>query len=112
MCHVAPGGERELAILQMESRLREEIEVARSEEHTSELQSLRHLVCRLLLEKKKKKPARQKPLKTQNTINSTAQHQATERASVRTNTWVARPSSEVKTTDARGRRSTRRREVA
>src|SRR5258705_8290700 len=29
--------------------------VIRSEEHTSELQSLRHLVCRLLLEKKKKK---------------------------------------------------------
>src|SRR5262245_63118531 len=28
---------------------------ARSEEHTSELQSLRHLVCRLLLEKKKQK---------------------------------------------------------
>src|SRR5262245_15577126 len=28
---------------------------ARSEEHTSELQSLRHLVCRLLLEKKKNK---------------------------------------------------------
>src|SRR5258705_9765801 len=27
----------------------------RSEEHTSELQSLRHLVCRLLLEKKKYK---------------------------------------------------------
>src|SRR5262245_64518118 len=27
--------------------------IARSEEHTSELQSLRHLVCRLLLEKKK-----------------------------------------------------------
>src|SRR5436853_3734835 len=26
---------------------------SRSEEHTSELQSLRHLVCRLLLEKKK-----------------------------------------------------------
>src|SRR5258705_11543644 len=30
-----------------------EREVTRSEEHTSELQSLRHLVCRLLLEKKK-----------------------------------------------------------
>src|SRR5438045_6342567 len=30
----------------------------RSEEHTSELQSLRHLVCRLLLEKKKKKNTR------------------------------------------------------
>src|SRR5258705_5654089 len=28
-------------------------EAKRSEEHTSELQSLRHLVCRLLLEKKK-----------------------------------------------------------
>src|SRR5437899_5516649 len=28
----------------------------RSEEHTSELQSLRHLVCRLLLEKKKDHP--------------------------------------------------------
>src|SRR5262245_62945102 len=27
--------------------------ILRSEEHTSELQSLRHLVCRLLLEKKK-----------------------------------------------------------
>src|SRR5262245_63307848 len=30
------------------------VEAVRSEEHTSELQSLRHLVCRLLLEKKKK----------------------------------------------------------
>src|SRR6266496_3911560 len=31
----------------------------RSEEHTSELQSRRELVCRLLLEKKKKKPQRE-----------------------------------------------------
>src|ERR1035438_10811077 len=31
------------------------MEIMRSEEHTSELQSLRHLVCRLLLEKKKKR---------------------------------------------------------
>src|SRR5205814_5770441 len=30
----------------------------RSEEHTSELQSLRHLVCRLLLEKKNRKHTR------------------------------------------------------
>src|SRR5258705_10211978 len=30
------------------------LNAVRSEEHTSELQSLRHLVCRLLLEKKKK----------------------------------------------------------
>src|SRR5258705_13270077 len=34
-------------------RQRPEPLVHRSEEHTSELQSLRHLVCRLLLEKKK-----------------------------------------------------------
>src|SRR5947199_4273650 len=32
----------------------------RSEEHTSELQSLRHLVCRLLLEKKKQKNVRKR----------------------------------------------------
>src|SRR5207245_4704624 len=31
---------------------------ARSEEHTSELQSRKHLVCRLLLEKKKRPPMR------------------------------------------------------
>src|SRR2546425_8180773 len=34
--------------------LRVQTEDARSEEHTSELQSLAYLVCRLLLEKKKK----------------------------------------------------------
>src|SRR5205823_14809890 len=33
----------------------------RSEEHTSELQSLAYLVCRLLLEKKKKKNNKLKP---------------------------------------------------
>jgi len=33
----------------------EQITTTRSEEHTSELQSPDHLVCRLLLEKKKKK---------------------------------------------------------
>src|SRR5690348_18156254 len=35
------------------------IESSRSEEHTSELQSPVHLVCRLLLEKKKKKDNKQ-----------------------------------------------------
>src|SRR5437899_6349522 len=35
------------------------VRTGRSEEHTSELQSLRHLVCRLLLEKKKKKNKKQ-----------------------------------------------------
>src|SRR5689334_24718626 len=34
---------------------RADVNAARSEEHTSELQSQFHLVCRLLLEKKKKK---------------------------------------------------------
>src|SRR5258705_5884556 len=34
------------------------LERVRSEEHTSELQSLRHLVCRLLLEKKNKMKGR------------------------------------------------------
>src|SRR5687767_15584100 len=33
----------------------------RSEEHTSELQSLAYLVCRLLLEKKKREVSRSKP---------------------------------------------------
>src|SRR5258708_6826131 len=37
------------------------IEERRSEEHTSELQSPDHLVCRLLLEKKKKEKQRQTP---------------------------------------------------
>src|SRR5947208_9892804 len=42
--------------------------ILRSEEHTSELQSPDHLVCRLLLEKKKKyytKPERQKTIPTE-----------------------------------------------
>src|SRR5690349_6455040 len=38
--------------------VRSDTEVHRSEEHTSELQSRRDLVCRLLLEKKKKKENR------------------------------------------------------
>src|SRR5258706_8272877 len=48
---------------------------ARSEEHTSELQSLTNLVCRLLLEKKKNK---QKPPKRQTTKpNTKARHEET-----------------------------------
>src|SRR2546425_9244127 len=43
----------------------------RSEEHTSELQSLAYLVCRLLLEKKKKKKKDARRCKTEvNTINT------------------------------------------
>src|SRR2546422_7738343 len=37
----------------LQHRIRDDLRVARSEEHTSELQSRLHLVCRLLLEKKK-----------------------------------------------------------
>src|SRR2546427_4055300 len=36
--------------------------LSRSEEHTSELQSQSNLVCRLLLEKKKKQPRRKRTL--------------------------------------------------
>src|SRR5262245_62386360 len=44
---------------------------ARSEEHTSELQSLRHLVCRLLLEKKKKTKETTAPTASQQTRPTT-----------------------------------------
>src|SRR2546429_6138518 len=44
----------------------------RSEEHTSELQSRLHLVCRLLLEKKKKKTKRQ--MISRKRIHSAATH--------------------------------------
>src|SRR2546425_9043279 len=40
----------------------------RSEEHTSELQSLAYLVCRLLLEKKKKTNDRQLSIRPQHTL--------------------------------------------
>src|SRR5256884_3333996 len=44
---------------QMRKPLKTQRRRTRSEEHTSELQSRLHLVCRLLLEKKKKIPTRQ-----------------------------------------------------
>src|SRR5438045_6784103 len=47
-------GAIELTISATRQRRTKRISPGRSEEHTSELQSLRHLVCRLLLEKKKK----------------------------------------------------------
>src|SRR2546429_5263896 len=42
----------------------------RSEEHTSELQSRLHLVCRLLLEKKKKKKSLQATVPSYQTCNN------------------------------------------
>src|ERR1035441_10760892 len=45
---------RKLAAMQLATgEAQKRTDASRSEEHTSELQSLRHLVCRLLLEKKK-----------------------------------------------------------
>src|SRR3712207_7005827 len=54
--HDTVGGLEEAAAAAEEHRLELVpcIEISRSEEHTSELQSRQYLVCRLLLEKKKK----------------------------------------------------------
>src|SRR5947199_6874322 len=48
------GSEHRTSHEDIRERLRGRLIAVRSEEHTFELQSLRHLVCRLLLEKKKK----------------------------------------------------------
>src|SRR5690349_23128172 len=50
---IGPG----IGTLTVELAARARRVVARSEEHTSELQSRRDLVCRLLLEKKKRRPS-------------------------------------------------------
>src|SRR5437899_5060734 len=58
--YVPPDGSTERDLAWLDASLVYELsdeasnQARRSEEHTSELQSLRHLVCRLLLEKKKK----------------------------------------------------------
>src|SRR3712207_7298453 len=44
-----------VAEIKIVGRREQGVRAARSEEHTSELQSRQYLVCRLLLEKKKKK---------------------------------------------------------
>src|SRR5438309_8647786 len=49
--HGIPAQERSFSLIEVYSA--DEAFVTRSEEHTSELQSQFHLVCRLLLEKKK-----------------------------------------------------------
>src|SRR5438045_9195344 len=55
-------GAQSLEPLGVAEELHHLAQLLRSEEHTSELQSLRHLVCRLLLEKKKKKIERESNL--------------------------------------------------
>src|SRR2546422_1935699 len=54
------------------AHVRREQLAGRSEEHTSELQSRLHLVCRLLLEKKKKKHQRMLSARTQTVLPSRA----------------------------------------
>src|SRR5690348_18125321 len=49
------NGSMRLAAEELQGPLAQELRLTRSEEHTSELQSPVHLVCRLLLEKKKTK---------------------------------------------------------
>src|SRR5262245_63508126 len=66
-----------LQLLQREPgplRGRVEVMERRSEEHTSELQSLRHLVCRLLLEKKKKKKTKKNNYKNIRTKQKSKYH--------------------------------------
>src|SRR3712207_8016971 len=48
------GGLRRETVLNLSRSFRRRLLGGRSEEHTSELQSRQYLVCRLLLEKKKK----------------------------------------------------------
>src|SRR5687767_15762063 len=56
------------------STARCESERDRSEEHTSELQSLAYLVCRLLLEKKKKKHEQTEKIRYEQTTTQTLNH--------------------------------------
>src|SRR5690625_7029687 len=51
--HLGRGGERDLGAFVVQHGAFGQRVLQRSEEHTSELQSRGHLVCRLLLEKKK-----------------------------------------------------------
>src|SRR5689334_24667534 len=54
---VGAGGKQRVAVPALKGfgfGVRDRCRIPRSEEHTSELQSQFHLVCRLLLEKKKK----------------------------------------------------------
>src|SRR2546429_6985889 len=70
---VDPGAEYRAKLAQQ--RLlgrRAEVGCARSEEHTSELQSRLHLVCRLLLEKKKQAVACLAPVYTYQSTSPTS----------------------------------------
>src|SRR5690348_18104487 len=67
---------------QLKAEIGADIRDSRSEEHTSELQSPVHLVCRLLLEKKKKKKNKNKKVmknKGQKNRNPKKRNQLTQR---------------------------------
>src|SRR2546425_1840101 len=64
--HEHDAAKAEAIIARLISRYPDAPELKRSEEHTSELQSLAYLVCRLLLEKKKKKDSIETCINTQN----------------------------------------------
>src|SRR2546422_1240524 len=69
-CKSGPGG-RDTAVVRRRAGQRPgSWRRLRSEEHTSELQSRLHLVCRLLLEKKKKKTKTMKVHNTQRTVRT------------------------------------------
>src|SRR6266496_3802782 len=67
-----PGWQQRLVPAGRQVELRRRPVQARSEEHTSELQSRRDLVCRLLLEKKKKNTTRAYIRYTENRTQSTS----------------------------------------
>src|SRR2546425_1357005 len=68
--HQARHQDRHEALEDTPAQLLDVVEEGRSEEHTSELQSLAYLVCRLLLEKKKKR------IRRGHQANFTADHAA------------------------------------
>src|SRR5258707_8846591 len=55
--HVFLDGEEAVKRMTVAKGMKVTLFASRSEEHTSELQSRQYLVCRLLLEKKKKRPS-------------------------------------------------------
>src|SRR5258705_9390278 len=69
----------------------------RSEEHTSELQSLRHLVCRLLLEKKKQSGERRTRMRgaprTQRPVHEAEEREIKTRRSIRRAARAETPSA-------------------
>src|SRR2546429_5903744 len=69
----------------------------RSEEHTSELQSRLHLVCRLLLEKKKKKVSIELPQTVDLVVNETVHRITAAKASAHGKPWTLETSRVLQT---------------